>query len=145
MRVISIVAEDLVNKISAIADLGEKVAMTLGGTESDPALTQVPPPYAWIMLTGSTTDSQDRERWTRLRHNFTVALALPYGDGEEDFTYRQLSLIEEIGKAVTGTSVDALDQEELWSFDGMTLTGFEPKKAFFSMNFSITTFYTQSM
>lgn len=144
MSVISTVAKDLVNKISEIEAFGGRVAMTLGGTESDPALTMAPIPYAWVMLTGSSTDSQDRERWTRLRHNFTVAIALEYGEGEEDFTDRQLSLIEEIGKAVTGTSVDALGPEE-WAFDGMTLQGFEPKKAFFQMSFSITTFYTQSM
>lgn len=144
MSQLSIITRDLINKIGEIEAFGGRVAVTLGGTESNPALTNIPTPYAWVMLTGSSADSQDRERWSKIRHNFTVALALTYGEGEEDFTDRQLSLIEEIGKAVTGTSVDAPGPEE-WAFDGMSLTGFEPNVAHYQLNFSINTFYTQSM
>lgn len=143
MSNVSIVASDLVNKIGAIAAFGGRVAMTLGGTEADPTLSQIEKPYAWVTLTRSLVDSQDRERWTKARHNFTVYVGLDYGMGESNFVEQQIPLVESICQAVTGTQVNAPGPVK-WAFDGLSLQGIDSNVAYYALEFSIVTFYTQS-
>lgn len=137
--------KDLVNKISGIGAFGGMVSATLGGTEADPTMATIPTPSAWPLFTGSTTNSQDRERWTGLRHNFSVLISLSYGN-EDDFTEQQMTLIEQVGQTVTGSKVEALSPKNvLWSYDGMTVFSVEPTVIRYEMLFSVPAYYTQSM
>lgn len=143
MSNLAVVAADLVNKISAILPFGGRVAMTLGGTEADPTLSRMETPYAWVTLNGSQANSQDRERWTQARWNFTVYIGLDYGKGETNFVEQQIPLIETVCQAVTGTQVNAPGPVK-WAFDGMAVNGIDSNVAYYILNFSIPTFYTQS-
>lgn len=136
--------KDLINKIGAIEAFGGMVSATLGGTEADPTMTTISPPSAWVLFVGSQTNSQDRERWTQLRHNFDVHLSLRYGQ-EDDFTEQQMSLIEQIGQAVTGSKIEALAPKNiLWAFDGINVLAVETDVIRYTMSFSCPAFYTQS-
>jgi hypothetical protein len=143
MSLITTVTQDLINKIGAITLFGDRVAATLGGTEADPTLSQLETPYAWVVLIGSQTDSQDRERWTKVRWNFTVFIGISYGLGETDFTETQLTLLEDVCQAVTGSTVNAPGPVK-WAFDGLSFAGGEASVVRYALQFSIPTFYTLS-
>lgn len=142
---LGISTRDLVNRINAIEAFGGNVSATLGGTEADPSLTKIAPPYAWVLYSGSQTESQERERWTKLRHNYAVHVALAYGLGEDNFTETQMPLIEQIGQAVTGMPISELQPKQItWAFDGMSIIDVEPTVVRYEMLFSCPSFYTQS-
>lgn len=143
MSKLATVAQNLVNILKDVPDFGGRVGMTLGGTEADPTLSNLETPYAWAVLTSSQAQGQDRERWEKVRWNFTVIMGLDYGEGENDFIDKQLSLVESVCQAVAGTQVNAPGPVR-WSFDGLSLIDGEPSKLKYSLNFSIVTFYTQS-
>ena len=143
MSKLSTVAQNLVNILSDIPEFGGRVGMTLGGTEADPTLSMTETPHAWVVLNSSQALGQDREQWEKVRWNFTVLLGLPYGKGEDDFTDKQLSLIESVCQAVAGTQVNAPGPVR-WSYDGMSFIGGEPHIMRYQLSFSIPTFYTQS-
>lgn len=142
MTPLSTLARDLVNKINDITAFGGRVAMTLGGTEADPTLSNLETPHAWVVLNSSQASSQDRERWTKVRYSFTVILGIPYGEGEANFIDNQLTLIEDVCQAVTGTQVT--QKGPVWAFDGLSFIGGEPHLVRYSLAFSATAFYTQS-
>ena len=143
MSNLSTVASNLVNKIGEIVAFGGRVAMTLGGTEADPTLSNMTTPYAWVTLNSSQADSQGRERWTNARWNFVVYVGLDYGKGEANFVEQQIPLIESVCQAVTGTQVNAPGPVK-WAFDGLSLQGVDSDVVYYALNFSIQTFYTQS-
>ena len=146
MSLLQLLTRDLVNKIGAIGAFGGNVSATLGGTEADPTMANLPLPFAWVLFTSSQTASQDRERWSQIRQNFSVYVNLAYGKGETNFVEQQLTLIEQVGMAVTGTKIDALgNRPQVWAFDGLSVYDVEPTVIRYEMTFSIPIYYTQSL
>lgn len=143
MSKLSTVAQNLVNILDAVPAFGGRTGFTLGGTEADPTLSNLETPYAWVVLNSSQALGQDRERYEKIRWNFTVFVGMTYGEGENDFIEQQLSLIESICQAVAGTQINAPGPVR-WSYDGMSFVGGEPHVIKYALQFSIATFLTQS-
>lgn len=141
MGVLSTITQDLLNKLKSVPALGERVGCTLGGTEADPILATMPAPYAWVFVQSSQSEDTDRPRYMRIRVNYVVFLGLDYGQGESDFVDNQLTLIEDVARAVGGTEV-SVPGPGRWAYEGANWVHGDPTRQVYALNFSAVAHYS---
>lgn len=140
MSNLSTITQDLLNKLKTVPALGENVGCTLGGTEADPTLASIPAPFAWVIFHSSTNEDTDRPRYQRIRANYVVFLGIDYGKGESDFVDNQLTLIDDVTRAVGGTEV-SVPGPGRWSYEGSNWVHTDPNRAVYALNFSAVAHY----
>lgn len=136
--------KDLVNRIGELSAYGGRVAVTLGGTEADPTLANLETPNAWIVFHSSQNTGKEGQRWQEVRFNFNVIVALPYSQGESDFTDIQLKLLEDTAQAVRGNLPNP-NGSNLWMYDGCMLLSVDPDKVHYQLNFSTMGAYSKQL
>lgn len=141
MSIISTITQDLLNKLKSVPTLGDRVGCTLGGTEADPTLANMPAPFAWVIVQSSQNVDTDRPKYQRITVNYVVFLGLDYGKGESDFVDTQLTLIEDIARAVGGTEV-SVPGPGRWSYEGCNWIHGDPTRAMYALNFSAVAHYS---
>jgi hypothetical protein len=132
---------DLIAKLNTVPEFGGRVAATLGGTEADPALANIELPFAWVVLAGTQNVGEANQRWQMMSLDFSVTVAMRYGDGEADFVETQLKLLDDAAQAVRG-EVTA-QGSHLWSFDGLTYITNNVDRVLYGLNFSAPAAYAK--
>jgi len=140
MSIISTITQDLLNKLKTVPALGDNVGCTLGGTEADPTLANVPAPFAWVQVQSSQNEDTERPKYQRVRINYVVFLGLDYGKGESGFVDTQLTLIEDVAKAVGSTEV-SVPGPGRWSYEGSNWVHGDPSRVVYALNFSAVAHY----
>lgn len=135
---ISDLVKDLINRISAVTALGGRVGAAVGGTETDPTMSEAPVPFAWVVFGGDTpmNDDDHGTHYRRVRYNFTVVTAISYGITEQDMFDISLPVLEDIQNAVSGTQGDN-KYVDLWRYEGQDLQAVFPNRLVYHINFSI--------
>lgn len=142
MSIISTMTRDLTDKLKTVPALGDRVGVTLGGTEADPALLNMPAPFAWAVVQSSRNeDIGQNAKLQRIQVNYIVYLGLDYGKGESAFVDTQLTLIEDIARAV-GSTVVGVPGPGRWTFEGMNLVHADPTRLTYALTFSAVAHYT---
>jgi hypothetical protein len=129
--------QDLQTKLTTVAALSGKVGFQLGGTDTDPNLTETPLPYAWIIFGGKTPGGQEQgsgHRWRIDAYTFHVILAIGYGMTDVNFLTK-LKIVEDAAQAVAGTS--AISNTDLWEDVGAELKSVYPNRLVYQLSFSI--------
>ena len=135
---ISDLVKDLINKISTVTALGGRVGAVVGGTETDPTMSEAPVPFAWVVFGGDTpmNDSEGGQAYRRVKYNFTVVSAIGYGVTEQDMFDNCIPVLESIQNAVSGTQGDN-KYVDLWKYEGQELQAVFPTRLVYHINFSI--------
>jgi len=145
------IAQHLVNQIKTVSALAESTGLEIGGTESDPTMTSIPAPAAWVVFESaqdaSTADGKAGadSQFQRLLLSYRVVLVLPYGDGETALK-EQMKLISDVATAVRGTSPnDILGYgADPWAFQGTSLLSIETDKIAYSLIFTTRAYFKHS-
>lgn len=130
-------AQNLINSISTVTALGGRVGAVVGGTATDPTMSEAPVPFAWVIFGGDEpmNDAEGGQKYQRVRYNFSVVVAIEYGLSEADFMNEQLAVLEEIQMAVRGTQ--GHNYSDLWQYEGQELQTVFPNRLVYNMHFSI--------
>jgi hypothetical protein len=135
----------LCDQISTVPALAGSTGTTLGGTESDPTMTTIPTPAAWVVFeSAQDTSHADGKtgadsRFQRLLLTYRVVLVLEYGNGETDLK-NQLKMIEDVATAVRGKQ--ALDfGADPWSYNGCSLLSVETSRIAYALQFQTVAYY----
>lgn len=129
-------AQDLINKISTVSALGGRVGAVVGGTDTDPTMSEAPVPFAWVVFGGDqpVNDIENGKRYQQIKYSFNVVCAISYGQLEADLINNQLAVLEAIQMAVRGTQ--GHKYSDLWEYEGQELQTVYPSRLVYSMNFS---------
>lgn len=125
---------DLINKISAVTDLVDKVGACVGGTEADPTMSEAPVPFAWVVFGGSNPviEIEGGKKYHVTQYNFAVNLVIGYGMSETDFLDTIL-ILEEAHQAVVGTEINGFTG--LWECSGIELRDISPNRMIYQLTF----------
>ena len=115
-------ANDLYTKVQAIPALASAAGLAVGGKESDPGMTKIPLPAAWILAhngvtTLPPTDGQVKQK-TTAQLVYVVMLYVAY-TGQSDLINNQLPLLQSVISTVHGTDSPT---GERWAFKDYKLT-----------------------
>lgn len=129
-------AQDLINKISTVTALGGRVGAVVGGTESDPTMSDAPVPFAWVIFGGDTPNvPESGQKYQIVQYNFSVIVTIEYGQPEADLLTNQFAVLEAIQMAVRGTQ--GHNNSDLWNYEGQELQTVFPNRLVYNMDFSI--------
>lgn len=130
--------KDLINKISEVTALGGRVGAAVGGTETDPTMSEAPVPFAWVVFGGDTpiNDSENGAQYRRTKYNFTVVTAISYGVTEQEMFDISIPVLEDIQIAVSGLQGNN-KYVDLWKYEGQELQAVFPSRLVYHINFSI--------
>lgn len=129
-------AQDLINKISTVAALGGRVGAAVGGTETDPTMSEAPVPFAWVIFGGDNPQAPENgQKYQQVQYNFSVVVAIDYGVSEADLINNQFAVLEAIQMAVRGTQ--GHNYSDLWNYEGQELQTVFPNRLVYNLAFSI--------
>lgn len=130
---------DLINKISTVSDLGNRVGAVVGGTATDPTMSEAPVPFCWVIFGGSNFDGVEQDKgqsYQLMTYVYVAEVILEYGSAEADFLSDSIDLLEAIPAAVRGKSSVANCKN--WEFDGCELKSILADRIVYQLNFSVT-------
>lgn len=130
-------AQNLINSISTVTALGGRVGAVVGGTATDPTMSEAPVPFAWVVFGGDQPvgDIENGKYYQQIKYSFSVVCAIEYGQSETDLLTSQLSVLEAIQMAVRGTQ--GHKHSDLWEYEGQELQTVFPSRLVYNMQFSI--------
>ena len=129
--------QDLINKITTVPALQNRVGAAVGGTSSDPTMAQAPVPYVWIIFGGSspTGDTQNGRKYRQEQYLFNVVVGISYGTTEDDLLVNQLPILEQVQQAVAG--LNPYKYADLWEFQGVNLAKITADRMIYQLEFSV--------
>jgi hypothetical protein len=135
--VIASAASDLAERLSAVPALSGRVGMSLGGRGSDPAMTKVPLPAAWLVLAKHTPVDPDTHpvhtpKSQMVAVGFTVLLFFPYA-AQEELVSTWYPLLEDIIRAVRGEQTPS---GTTWRYGGSSLKVVAPDRLGYEVAFT---------
>jgi hypothetical protein len=135
---ISDLLQDLINRINTVPALSGKVGAAVGGTATDPTMSEAPVPFAWVIFGGDTpiNDAEGGQNYRRVVYNFTVVTAVGYGITEQEMFDTSMPVLEDIQYAVAGLQGDT-KYVDLWKYEGSELQAVFPSRLVYHINFSI--------
>lgn len=139
MSKIDLIAQDIVDTIKTVPELGNRVGLAVGGRDIDPINLDLPHPAAWIVFTGVPVvdSSPSAPRNVAVIYNFEVKILTDYGV-EAQMISTDLPLLEKIIETVKGSEVSGLPYHK-WEFGGMVLEELNPDRLVWNISFSIST------
>ena len=131
---------DLINKLSTVTDLTDKVGACVGGTEADPTMSEAPVPFAWVVFGGSqpNIEIEGGKKYHITQYNFVVNVIIDYGIAEADFL-DTITILEDAHKAVVGTEINGFTG--LWECSGVELRDISPKRMTYQLTFYAAGFH----
>lgn len=132
-----IYAADLMSKLSTVPALSNSAGMQVGGTASDPSMTKIPLPAAWVLLgndapvdneTGSVPVMQV------LLIEYVVLVYVPYVS-EADIINTQIPLLRSARASIHGTSV--VPNGNKWKYKGQRLVLVNPDRLAYEQRYAI--------
>lgn len=134
-------AANLVTKIKQVTSLGvapnQRVGLTVGGTESDPTLSSVQMPAAWIIFVGDQAiDANDQgDCAPYIRYNFAVKVLVD-NTSESALTSISMPLLEEIISVVNSQA--SVVGAKKWRYEGQSIDEISGQRLVFEQRFSVT-------
>lgn len=129
MSKISELTEDLVEKISTISSLNDRVGTNVGGTEIDPYVIDGETPFCWVVFDGDGTNDTEKRGYgsQRIIYTFAVAVVLEYSD-QTHMLQTNYPLLESIIAGIRNTTPNINGINSSWIYDGQRLVGTIPQK-----------------
>lgn len=136
MNMIKELLNDLLVKLDSVPELTGKVGFQVGGTETDPTLSETPVPFGWIVFGGFTPETPERGAQYRItNYAFNLILVIGYGTLDEDFLSDHIPIIENCAQAVAGTQGNNFT--DLWEVNDCELKAVYPNRLVYQVSFGI--------
>lgn len=136
--IIPALAQDLYEKLNALPILAGKVGLTTGGKKQDPAMSTLPLPGAWAVLTSLMVVGPKlpiAPKTQAMQCGFSVMLFIAYGT-QADLVNNQYPIISKVIAAVSGQEAPTGVR---WAFEDMKAILINPDRLGYELRFSITT------
>lgn len=134
---ISVITQDLVDRIKTVPEFGGRVGLTVGGKEIDPFNRDLPRPACWALYVGddNDVDTPMNPCASLLSLNFVVKILVDY-DNEENLITTHLPLLHSVVAAIQGGEpVKGMK----WIYQGQGLESLDPDRMVWSQNYTILT------
>lgn len=134
-------AADLVTKIKTVASFGtapnQRVGLTVGGTQSDPLLSSVQMPAAWVIFVGDQVQelNDQGECGPYVRFNFAVKVLVD-NTSETSLTSINMPLLEEIISVVNAQT--SIVGAKKWRYEGQSINEISGQRLVFEQRYSVT-------
>ena len=131
-----IFGQDLFSKLITVPAIANFASFTAGGGASDPAMTKIPLPAAWVLLAGDMP--VDKESGAVpitqiLQIEYVVMVLLPY-TSQSDILNTQIPLLRAIRKSIHGTLAP---NGFLWKYTGQKLAKLNPDRMGYEQRFVV--------
>lgn len=133
-------AQDLIDKIKTVDALGDRVGLAAGGGATDPSMSSVPMPAAWLVYDGdSVTADTFQSPVEDLEFRFVLQLMVSYKD-QLDLINTQLPTIEAIARSVSGQ--ESINSGSRWRYLGAQLVATSDDRLIYELSFMVAASYT---
>jgi hypothetical protein len=129
--------KNLINTISTVTALSGRVGAKVGGTGTDPTMSEAPVPFAWVIFGGDNPvgDTENGKNYQQILYTFTVVVVISYETTETDLLDNKFAVLEDIQTAVRGTQGHIYS--DLWKYEGQELQEIYPSRLVYQQTYSI--------
>lgn len=132
---ISVITQDIVDRVKAIPEFGGRVGLAVGGQEIDPINVELHRPAVWVIYVGDDiiSDNEINSCFEIIKLNFVVKILVDY-DNETNLIGTHLPLLHKVVGAVKGNEPIYGSN---WIYDGQGLEALEPSRMVWAQSYSI--------
>jgi hypothetical protein len=130
-------ATDIYTKLATVPALATAVGFAIGGRTSDPALTKIPLPAAWVLLMSDRATDPDTGTVMQtqvLLVEYAVLLYVPY-NSQADLIATQFPLLRAARTAIHATTAP---NKYRWKYIGQKLTVVNPDRMCYEQRYAIS-------